>query len=165
MRLLCIFFLTSLLIACQSSTNNVEQRLKNPSQTTIFQSYLQRNFKTVIPDSSHCYILVPRMGCIGCMQQTIIQLNAIFLEVSTDQFTIISSSDEKVITSLFEGYDYRIWYDRKGELDLLNLRIADVMIVKTQHKKLISIVSITPKDLSNIERFLPAFHSEKHVKP
>ena len=66
----------------------------------------------------------------------------------------IEAGDLEEITALIEGYNYFILYDKKGELDHLNLRIANVMILKTANRKLLSVKSITPIDLSNLSDIL-----------
>jgi hypothetical protein len=107
--------------------------------TSIFKSYLQKEFKAEIPDSLHYYILIPKMLCKGCSVNTLSELEQLITSENEHRFTFISTNER--FSQEFKKVKF-YEYDVHGKLDELDLDIANVTIVKTQAGKVIFIKPI-----------------------
>lgn len=98
---------------------------KTDKQTKILSTYLKQ-FKIAIPANLHYYVLIPRLGCKGCVEQALTTLDT--LAKGHNDITIITSREESIISMYLKQ---PILFDSLGVLDAINLGIYNVTIVET----------------------------------
>ena len=129
-------FLFFFLVACQTE--------QDPS-TKLFAKYLKTTFQHDLKDKPHTYFVINKATCKGCVQRTLIELEKLIDIQDTSKYTFVTSYKSimernlKTLPSLLE--------DKKGKLDMINLDIANLTIIKTKNKVIVFQKIITPADL------------------
>ena len=156
MRLINLFINTILLlsVACNSSTDDLieKQTTTIDKKTRIFSRYIGDQFQLSISDEVHYYILVPKMGCSGCMDKTLLEINKIITPENKNKFTFITTNRRKIPEELLlkiELYD-----DKSNKLDILSLNIVNVTIIKTLNSKVDLIKNINLEDIDSISKIV-----------
>lgn len=139
------------LSACQDVVREPGSPL---SASDIFNRYLTEHFGSEIPASPHCFILVPRLGCQGCMQQALVQLNALHSEELPSSLTLVVSNRRNEITRHIANDRFRVLWDHNGQLDQLALQIANMMIIHTNQHQIISTIRVTPQNQAQLKEML-----------
>lgn len=104
---------------------------KQDPQSKIFNTYLTKTFNTSIPGVMHYYLIIPKLGCAGCVEATLQEINTFLSEQPSNDITIITSRETlPAITTKVP-----ILYDTSGLLDVLNLNIYNVCIVQTKNHR------------------------------
>jgi hypothetical protein len=138
-----VFFLC-LMFGCAQQQKDAEGP---PSPTSIFSTYLSAQFNTKIIEELHYYVLIPRHGCTGCMQRSLLTIQAIVNNGHEAAFTYIVSNEKQQIRSIFMQEHQQILIDTTGQLDQLNLGIAHVTVVATEKGRIQEITAISPEQL------------------
>lgn len=118
-KMLCFIVLASL-AGCKQSA---------PSKSEIFQDYLIEKHNTVIPDSSHYFIIVPGFGCIGCYE-AFIPILITELQDVRNNVSFIVSRREFLNDSIFANY--RFLPDKNRFIDYQALDIANITVIETK---------------------------------
>jgi hypothetical protein len=119
---------------------------KEDKQTKILSGYLDKNFKLAIPDSLQYYFLIPKLGCAGCDQKLLVELNKI--DYKNKNIILITSKKKDMLYDLIPPVP--VLYDTLGTLDVLNLNLYNVCIVKTKNRKINFIKSLTNETAEDI---------------
>jgi hypothetical protein len=140
------------LMGCSFADHRNNEGLR-PSATAVFQDYLIKQFNDSIGEAPHYYVLVPKFGCMGCMQRTLIYLQSLIDEGRQDAFTYVVSNEKMGLWSIFEHGKQQVYVDSTGHLDRLNLGIIHVTIVVTQADSVHAIHSISPQKLDSLASY------------
>lgn len=121
-------------------------------KTAFFEGYLAEKWQRSIPQNMHVYVLIPRFGCIGCMEQTLAEMAEMDEIADTSRFSFIASNMQVVPPELAEKV--RLYEDSTGDLDKINIRMGNVTLVETQQGKVQAIKSISAEEVGEVERLL-----------
>jgi len=128
-----------------------EKKVKD-KKTEIFSKYLFQQFHTDIPNELHYFILVPKMGCKGCMHKTLIELSKLINKENSKKFTFISTNDDVIPDELI--IKIKLLHDEAKLLDNLNLDIANITIVETLEHKVNYIKPIYEDQISSLTNII-----------
>lgn len=113
---------------------NTNPVIKVDLRSRIFSKYLFDTFQLSLGEEKHAYVLIPGRGCKGCMVNTLERIR--FLKPKTELTTVIVSSNNKLPDTLFP---VPFLYDQKAQMELINMRIANITVVRTEKQKIIDI--------------------------
>lgn len=125
-----LFFECLLVMACSDNKPQPEAP-KESLQTRVFSQYLKQTFTDSIPEEKHVYILVPGKGCKGCMANTLDRIRQ--LKPDSTYTTVIISSISTLPEELFP---VPFLFDEKAKMERINLRISNVTVLRTEHKRI-----------------------------
>ncbi len=133
MRKISIYFLF-LVIAILSCKENMIEKKEN-----LFKNYLIENFSESIPQNKQLFILIPNVGCSGCIQSYISDFKTT-LDTTKTELTIITSNEN--IYSALKNHPVKILFDKDEKLDNINLGLSSVTSFYTNNEKLEKIVYV-----------------------
>nr|NQU88896.1 hypothetical protein [Bacteroidota bacterium] len=135
MKFWLIIIIVSLSYCCQNSAEI--------SKYEIFSAYLEDVHEILIAKRQHTYIVIPHLGCGGCMQRVLMYLTDQLVDFK-DEVTFISSYSSLIADINFQGYELLV--DPKRKVDNLMPEIANITIIKTGQGNLMKIVSLNSVD-------------------
>ena len=113
--------------------------------TKLFTKYMKTTFQHELKEEAHTYFVINKATCKGCVQRTLIELENLIDIQDTSKYTFVTSlktimeRNLKTLPPLLE--------DKTGKLDMINLDIANLTIIKTKNKEIVFQKIITPADL------------------
>ncbi len=147
MRFPYLIFLLVVLIACNDSKQEIRDQT-----TVVFSYYLKTAFADSIPDKKHVYILIPKLGCKGCRQDALNELQQQLVNSGEKNYTYIASPSSESTSTLTGHGIFRV--DSTGLIDKINLPVSNIAILKTENGKVISLVSIRSETTDSIGYYL-----------
>ncbi len=147
MRIAFFIFLLLFVVACNDS-----KRETRDQTTSVFAYYLKTAFADSIPDKKHLYILIPKLGCKGCRQDALNELQLQLINSGEKNYTYIVSPASESLSKHTEPGTSRI--DTSELIDHINLPISNIAILKTENGKVISLVSIRSETTDSISYYL-----------
>jgi hypothetical protein len=121
------FLLISIALGCAT---------KDLDRTSIFKKYLNNELKIQIPEEKHLFIIIPKTGCQGGIEYTLIALEDKILPSAN--ITVISNN---VQSAFYLSAKWNIKKDTSGKLEYLNIGISNVTFITTEGGKIQSIYS------------------------
>jgi hypothetical protein len=148
MRVSCfIFSLLIIVVACREPKREAVDKT-----TKVFSYYLETAFADSIPDKKHVYILIPKLGCKGCRQDALNELQQQLMKSGEKNYTYIVSPEAAPPGKLAEPGNVLI--DTSELIDHINLPVSNIAILKTENGKVISLISIRSETTDSIGYYL-----------
>ncbi len=142
-----LIFLLLVVIGCNESKHET-----NDQTTTVFSYYLKTAFEDSIPNEKHVYILIPSLGCKGCRQDALKELQQQVINSGEKNYTYIVSPTSQSLGMRTEHGIFLV--DTSELIDHINLPISNIAILKTENGKVISLVSIRSETTDSIGYYL-----------
>lgn len=132
------------LAACSHPKKSAtDSNIKYAYETSIFTSYLSKQFDKSLTDSLTFYCKVPSDGCFGCMKEMYLFFGgSTFAE--NNCYAIMSATPTAEAMNLKQSD--RILIDQDKNLDKLNICPYAPAVIITYHKTIINIIPINPSD-------------------
>ncbi len=139
-----LFMGLMVLAACSNSKKSAgDSNTKYAYETSIFTSYLSKQFDKSLSDSLTFYCKVPSDGCFGCMKEMYLFFGgSTFAE--NNCYAIMSATPTAEAMNLKQSD--RILIDQDKNLDRLNICPYAPAIIITYRKAIINIIPINPSD-------------------
>lgn len=108
-----------------------------------FDDYLFQTFQEKIPETRHIYIVVGSFQCKGCVQKTLLKIDERVTGKVQNTCSILSATLEKIPLSLLQKVNLKL--DNEFGFEKIGIDIANVTLIRTNHKK-IELIKFIPLD-------------------
>jgi hypothetical protein len=126
---------------------------KTSSNTDVFNDYLKTEFHLNIPLQKHHYVIIPELICKGCTENNLLKLNDLITENNHNKITLIYSNHYDIIPKNLLGH-INILFDKNGKINSLNLNIANITLISTEHNEIKLIKSFNTNEDDLITKYL-----------
>lgn len=147
MRFFYVAFILVFAIACSDSKQETSDQT-----TTVFSYYLKTAFGDSIRNEKHTYVLIPKMGCKGCREDALRELQLQIVRSGKKNITCIFSPAVNLADTLLNPGNLLV--DTSELIDKINLPISNIAILKTERGKVISLQSIRSETTDSIGFYL-----------
>jgi len=141
--LFCVFLLHS---SCNGDAKETEQL-----------NEVLLGYDNPIPYDSHIYILRSNFSCKGCVQSVFLKIDSI-LEASENKITIVSSNKSLIPKSLLSKVEFL--EDSLCLVDKVFYDAANVIIIETNHSKIVNFERLNEGNDKKISETIKAFFGE-----
>lgn len=127
-HLIPVILISILLQSCHYELDN---------ETTVFDNYLENNYKERIPANDHTYLLICRLSCYGCVLKALAQISAKVKNDRSKEITVLTY-DISIVPEPLNGR-VTMLLDTDCLYENIGLPIANLALIKSNRGEITKI--------------------------